>query len=151
MKIHITKAEYKTLLTMLDISDWIMSCMDVEENPKTVPFKKLEQKFLALAKQFHCEDLVELNKKYNTYYHTRKFEDESASMEFVDKYTNEIFWEELVNRLAKRDTIAQEGKEEFLKMETIERFEKIGKFEDKYNEEFYKHGLKNLKITTENK
>lgn len=50
MKIHITKAEYKQFLTMLDVADWVMSSRETAESPKTMPYKKLEQKFLAQGK-----------------------------------------------------------------------------------------------------
>lgn len=134
------------MLTMLDISDWVMSSMETEENPKTMPYKKVEQKFLALAKDFHCGNLVEYDKKQDKYYHTRQFEDDSESMAFVDDYTEEIFWEELAGKLSKRDFSQKVGELKFKEMNPTERFQNICEFEEKYNEEFQNHGLTRLKI-----
>ena len=68
--------------------------------------------------------------------------------EFVDAYDDYVFWEELVLRLGKRDiALKYENKaDEFRKLLMEERWEENNKEEEKYSEEFEKHGLERLKI-----
>jgi len=50
MKINITKSEYRLLLDVLSISDWVMNSHKIGKNPKSEPYKELEQKFMSFAK-----------------------------------------------------------------------------------------------------
>lgn len=148
MKVKLTRAEYIRLLHVLDIADWVIASHEVGETPESAPYKELEQTILAMAKKFKCEDLVEYEERYK-YSFTRKFEDESASMKFVEVFENISFWESLTDRLAKRDFLKEIGSEKFNELEPIERFRGLGRYEEKYSEEFEKNGLSGIRIEIE--
>ncbi len=144
MKINFTKKEYKALLTVLYISDWVMHSHDTELDPETQKYKDLEQKILSFAKDFGMDDCVERDAKLGGFFHTRNFEDEV--MKFIERYDDNSFWDELADRLADRDFLRKYGEEAILKMTPEERFQKYCDFEDKYNEEFEENGLENIRI-----
>ncbi|MCK5133464.1 MAG: hypothetical protein KAR40_15095 [Candidatus Sabulitectum sp.] len=145
---ELTRAEYIRLLHVLDTADWVIASHEVDETPESAPYKELEQTILAMAKEFNCEDLVEYDERYK-YSYTRKFEDESPSMKFIEVFENISFWDSLVDRLARRDFLKEIGSEKFNELEPMERFRKIGRYEEKYSEEFEKNGLSGIRIKIE--
>ena len=150
MKINITKKEYRLLLDVLSISDWVMGAHDEEPDPRIEPYKQLEQKFLAFAKDFGYEDLVEYEKKFEKYFPTKKYEDAGTDHIFIDEYDDNVFWQELCTRLAQRDMLEEFGEEQLSKMDI---FERIGLEDEKsfqYNNDFAENGLKNLVILKKN-
>ncbi|MEA2005081.1 MAG: hypothetical protein U9O50_02260 [Acidobacteriota bacterium] len=57
-----------------------------------------------------------------------------------------MFWDELIDRFAKRDFINKYGQEAIRKMDLEERFGKLQPFINKYEREFEKYGIENLII-----
>lgn len=149
MKLNLTKAEYKRLLDVLEIADWIIASREAKETPRTAPYKKLQQKLFTLAKEHECEDLVEYEEQFRSYIYTDKFDNESPSMKFIQEYNNDTFWDELIDRLARRDFILEVGQEKFEKLEPIERYKGISRYEDKYDKEFRENGLSGIRIEEE--
>lgn len=145
MKINLTKEEYKTLVKALFLANWVISAYEVGEKPAKKPFSKLEQKILSLAKDFGQDNLVEYDEDLKMYFNTRKFEDELLD-KFITPYDNYTFWEELIDRLSKRDLFSDYGQTELQKMEEKEIIEKLSQYEDIYSKEFEENGIENLKI-----
>lgn len=147
MKIEISKGEYKTLLQILEIADWVLnSCRD-EGDPRTKKHRILEQKLLSLADAMGCGDLVEA--RDGEFMQTKKYEDTMSAMGFIEEFENEAFWEELVDRLAWRDLVEELGEEGLRKMPLEESFERRQSFEKKYSDEFEEDGLSNLRLACE--
>lgn len=84
--------------------------------------------------------------KLDRYFFTGKMEDKSIARELIDEYDNNTFWDELVDRLAKRDFIGKYGRERVKKMDIKEFFKKLNPFEEKYSSEVRENGLENLEI-----
>jgi hypothetical protein len=74
MKINISKKEYRLLLDILSIADWVMNSYKVNDDPKIAPYKELKQKLLAFAKDFGFDNLVMYDKKMGKYYPTAEYE-----------------------------------------------------------------------------
>lgn len=136
MKINFTKEEFVTLLEMIDIANWVISANKVEKGPTEKPYKELEEKPFALSPEFGCEDKVKYSKELDGYYPTYFFEMESPHRNFIDEYNEETFWDELIDRLARRNVIRELGEKEFLNLEPIERFKVLGMHEEKWAKEF---------------
>lgn len=147
MKINITKKEYRLLLDVFSIATWVMNSHKYEPDPESVPYEDLEQKFMAFAKEFGFDNLVEYSKKMDKYFHTSEYEESESDMQFIDEFENDCFWDKLSSNLAKRDLLIEIGVEEFEKMEPIERFQKVDEIAEKYNEEFEKNGIRNLMVS----
>ena len=148
MKIDITKKEYRTLLDVLSIADWIIHAYHEGpgDKPETKKYRDLEQKFLVMAKDFGYENLIEYADDLKKYFPTREFDETSKFHGYIDEYSDESFWGDLSDRLASRDLIRKEGEEKLEKMDRDERFKKLCEIEDKYSEEFYTSGLDNVRV-----
>ena len=147
MKIDISKNEYRDLMDILSIADWVLNAYKEEDDPKTERYGELEQKFYAYAKEMGFDDLIEFAPELEMYFPTRKYEDTGKYWDFVDDFENDLFWDELIHRLVERDLIKQEGGvENVMKLSMEERIKKEAPLEKKYSAEFEANGLDNLKI-----
>lgn len=151
MKIHLTKKEYRLLLDILSIADWVMHAYKTEDDLRTDPYRKLEQKFMSYAKDFGYEDLIVYEKKFDKFFPTRKYEDQETERRFIDEYDEEVFWEELEDRMAQRDLIREKGRDKLMKMSPLDRMNAEYQIAEKYNREFTENGLKNLIIDQESR
>lgn len=149
MKIHITKKEYRKILDILAISEWVMNAHKYNEDKRCSPYKEIEQKLLSYAKQFGCDDIIQYDKSLKAYYPTRDFEENETSKEFIDEFVEETFWDELSSRLAMRDFVRNNERQLIEEMDPMEQMIKIGEYEEKYTDEFHKNGLENISIKKE--
>lgn len=147
MKIDLTRKEYRDLLDILAIANWVLNAHKVDREPRTARYDKLEQKLLALAKEMGYENLVEHAPEHNRYFPTREYEETSAAQAFITEYDNDSFWEEMTARLAERDLVRQlGGHDRIATLSPEELFEKLGKLEEYYGTEFSRNGLENLQL-----
>lgn len=146
MKIEITKEEYRTLLDVLHIADWVFHAYKTEEGADTEEFRNLEQKFLAMAKEMGFEPFVEYDPEMQKYFSSREYEETSSVMDAIVDYDNECFWDELTERLASRDLNLQEGRDKVMAMDFEERLIKTEALREKYAREFERQGLSRVVI-----
>jgi hypothetical protein len=146
MKIEITKEEYRTLLDVLHIADWVLHAYKTEEGPDTEEFRNLEQKFLAMAKEMGFEPFVEYDPEMQKYFPSREYEETSSVMDAIVDYDNECFWDEFTERLASRDLNLQEGRDKVMAMDFEERLIKTEALREKYAKEFERQGLSRVVI-----
>ena len=144
MKVTITKKEYRVLLDMLEVADWVLRSYKVEDDPETAEYLALEQKFLALAKDMEAGNLVDFDAETGNYQTSDVFEEQSRMMEFIDEYNNDVFWDELAERLALRDLVRAEGEERIRAMDFDERSEKVETLRGAYLDEFHANGITRL-------
>lgn len=146
MKIHLTKNEYRSLIEMLTMSEWVMHSHQLESNKDCKQHDLLIQKLLSYYKDFKCDDLVQHDKNDNKYYQTIVDEDDSPINDLIKEYETELFWDELTHRLARRDLAERLGEKEVAEMDPMKRFEGVSEESHKYHEEFEKAGVENLRI-----
>jgi hypothetical protein len=146
MKIEITKVEYRTLLDVLHIADWVLHAYKTEEGPETEEYRSLEQKIMSMAKEMGFEHFVEYDTEMKKYFPTREYEETSSVMDDIVDYDNECFWDELTERLASRDLILQEGRDKVMAMDFEERLIKTEALREKYAKEFEQQGLSRVVI-----
>ena len=137
MKINFTKKEYKHLVTMLEIADWVINAHHVDNQHKEC--KNLRTKVLSYAKDMGMGDCYV--KDGDEYYETREYEEKSEQMAFINEYDEQVFWEELISKLIDRDYQKEYGDEEVDFSMRIERHTKI---EQMYADEVNEYGIKNL-------
>jgi len=146
MKISINKKEYRLLLDMLYLSDWMLNSYKEGVEEKEAPYKLLRKKLLSYYKEMGAEDIVEYSKEFDDYFEVRKY-DETIHDRFIDPYEANVFWDELIHQLAKRDVInAVGGRASYHAMELEERISKVSAAEEHYANEFEIHGLDYLKV-----
>lgn len=146
MKIHFTKKEYRLLLDYLAIGQWVMHAYDTNVGEPDTEHDQLEQKILALAKEFGWEKLVHYDSTAKKYNPTREYEMAEEVTTFLEEYDDEVFWDELCSRLASRDLLKEKGEAELEKMDIAEQLSLEDEISEKYRDEFIKNGLKNLEL-----
>jgi hypothetical protein len=149
MKINITKKEYKTLLEVLEITDWILHAHKTDQPEESSSFRELEQKIFALAKDFGYGHLIEYDPELQRFFTTKEFEDTSRGMEFIEDFENDSFWEDLIERLVERDLIREMGEKKYLSLDPLDRVKEEEPFWEKYGDEFEALGVDRLEIVPE--
>ena len=146
MKINITKKEYRLLLDILYLGEWMLTAHDQEEAPEKKQYQDVVQKFYSYAEEMGYENLIKADKALNKYFETMEYEESSQVNEIIENYDNATFWDELVSGLALRDAQEIEGNDAFNKMSPDERIQLLYPLEEKYHEEFMANDLANLQI-----
>ena len=141
MSISMTPEQYKTLLLMTYLGNWMINSHQVETD-KT--FDTVASHVYSYAESFGLASLVELDGDNGQYYPTRELEELAAK--HMDAYDNETFWAELIERLSERDLVAKHGQTASENMTIEERFTNLEEFETRYDEEFETRGVERLTI-----
>ncbi len=141
MNISMTPEQYKTLLLMTYLGNWMINSHQVETD-KT--FDSVASHVYSHAESFGVVGLVEKDPDDGTYYPTRELEELTAG--HMDAYDNETFWAELIERLSERDLVAKHGQTASENMTIEERFTNLEEFETRYDEEFETRGVERLTI-----
>jgi len=146
MKIDLSRRDYQSLLTVLEIADWVLHAYSPDEPPEGTPLRALEQKVLALADEFGCGELVEFDAGEQRYWLTREYDELSDAVQFIEQFENDSFWDQLNDRLVERDLIRQLGEKAFKRLDSEEVAEKAEPYRRLYGEEFLSHGVDRLEI-----
>lgn len=145
MEIKLTKEQYENLLKIVYLGNWMINAIRLEDE-QIKKYDQVEQYIFSFAKDVGLEKYIEFDKKYNQFFPTREFEENPEMEQYRVEYDNEVFWQELADRLGTRDFIKEYGQEGIEKMDQKERFLKREEFIIKYEEEFEKNDIKNLEL-----
>ena len=144
MDIKFSKEELAKLVELIDIADWVLTSMDVEDDERKDAYVKLIQKIYAEAYKNGMTKAIEYDEEAKDYYPNDEWEESVQARDFIEEYEDATFWEELTYRLADRDIDRQlNGKTPKNVEEQIALFTKA---QIKYEEEFEKNDLENLEI-----
>lgn len=147
MQIELSTEEYRQLVDVLYLADWLLTAHKVGDDPRVEVYHQLVQKLYARAQEMGLSHLIEYAAEFDQYFPTRDFESGTPIHEFIDEYDDETFWDELTRRLAERDLLAQMGSwEKIQKLSTEDRIRKLGQLEEQYAAEFARSGLENLRL-----
>lgn len=146
MKIEFSKSEYRTLLEMLYLAEWMLTSHDEEPDPAKERHFLLCQKIYASAKAMGCDALIEKSKELRAFVPTQKLEELDSLRDAIETYNAETFWEELIDRLIERDmnallpTLTKEPST------PEEYWELAAPIEERYSAEFSTNGVRRLRI-----
>ena len=145
MKINFTKKQFETLLKIVYMGSWVANAnrTNTQGDEFIVKYEELEKYLLSFAKDFGLDRYVD-NSGGEIYPSIDLEEDEV--MDLIDEYDNDTFWEEIVDRFARRDFMRKYGNNVIDEMDTIERIEKEHQFLEKYRNEINKYGIERLEI-----
>ncbi len=146
MKINFTKKEYRLLLDIIYLGQWMVEAHETGSSPKSEKYDMVAQKIYSHAKEMDCEDLIEASKEMAGYFPTREYEDESGVHDIIDEYNSDNFWEALIERLTERDVRAECSSKNIRLNSVEEYYELRSPYEKKYAEEFEKFGIDRLAI-----
>jgi len=148
MEIKLTKEQYENLLKLVYLGNWMVNAIrsGAEGDEQIEKYNEIEQYIFSFAKEAGLEEYIEFDEKYNRFFPTADFEEDPEIEKYLQDYNDEIFWQELADKLGTRDFIREYGKEAIDKMDQEERFIKLQEFIIKYEEEFEENGIENLEI-----
>ena len=145
MKINFTKSEYRILLDVIYISDWILHAHYTEDRNDTKEYSGLFQKLMSYAKDMGCEDLVDFDKQQKNYAESFLFEEESPAPGYIEEFEDDSFWSELISRLARRDALIELKVDNPEDIDTETLYTAIFKAEEKWSKEFETYGLDRIR------
>lgn len=142
MKETFSPQEYARLLELLQLGMRAVMGREGGTSPHFDRYSDIEQKLLSLAERYGCGELVDVGGD-GKLIPSAKIEADETLRQVVGEADNDIFWHELVARLADRDlgveqtTAALGGKEG----PPINADARLKEIEDNYWAEFQKHDL----------
>lgn len=145
MKIDISREEYRILIEMLFIANWVLTAREEQDRPETQSFRDLEQKFFAMADEMGYSKLIENAPSLKGFFPTREWE-ESGVMQWIDEYNEDNFWDYLADKLASRD-LAEQLQLEPDQVPSEEMMGQLHELQQWYDSEFYQNGLNHLRIS----
>jgi len=143
IQIKLSKEQFKSLMELIVLGN----CITYEEWVSKRELKKYEELTQFLLKytvENKLKNIAIYDKEDDKYYFSSAIEKKIAK--YVNEFEDKLFWLELISRLADRDCIEKYGESELKKMSFDEWVEKRKPFLKKYLEEFWKRGIKNLRI-----
>ena len=145
MKINFTKKEYRLLLDMVEIAEWVLSAHKSKPSDEVEKYSELYQKILSRAKEIGFENLIVYDKNLEEYLATTEYE-KSEHMRYIKEFEDDVFWDAVPHRLAVRDLVKQVGEKKYAEMEFEERALKLVELESIYYKELEEHGIDNLRF-----
>jgi hypothetical protein len=144
MQINLEASEYKALQELVEIGDWVLHAFKTDRPEETTAHGNVLQKLYALAREAGCEDRVQYDPNLKEYFPAGELD--KAAMQYIDEYDNDIFWDELTERLAQRDLEKQHGQAQMPKLPFDKRFDALELRCQTYADEFHENGLANLRL-----
>ncbi|MBL9216150.1 MAG: hypothetical protein JNG83_11795 [Opitutaceae bacterium] len=146
MKASFTAKEFRQLLELVHLGMWTVTGYQGEDTPAARRYFDFDQRLLEMATAMGCADLVEKNPDGSLQPSAKLSEDERLR-EIQNEFQNDVFWHELVTRLADRDLAGEQAKR-VIETPGVEpppsSDEQLKKIEDRYWAEFEKNDLANI-------
>ncbi|MCF3649568.1 hypothetical protein [Synoicihabitans lomoniglobus] len=142
MKVSFTQKEYARLMELVHLGMRAVMSRQGGESPHFERYAGIEQKILGLAEVFGCSDRVDVGGD-GKLIPAAKIDEDQHLRKIVGEADNDVFWHELVARLADRDL----GVEQTMSALTgkdgppINADARLKEIEDAYWAEFEKHDL----------
>ena len=133
MTIDLTEKEFRRLLDMVYIGNWILnSCRD---NDRFEDYDLLEEKLFALCPEHGMRSLVQRWRGRS--YPSRAFE-EGGIHEAIADYEDAVFYDILAEELSRRDMDAERIPQEDM--------DELSRRMEEYYTEFEENGIDNIKV-----
>lgn len=148
MPIHFTKEQYLTLMKMAYLASWLMNAHRTDDT--ITEYKDLDEMIFKHAKEYGLGEYADDESVGDQRcYPTRAFEEGFHLHDLIDDYDNETFWDELEDRFVFRELLRRYDIEALQQMDWQTRYKKRDEFVEKYEKEFFHHGIDRLEIVAE--
>ena len=148
MKASFTAKEYRQLLELVHLGMWAVTSYQGEDTAAAKRYFDFDQKLLDLAIDAGCADLVEKHED-GSLQPSPKLSEDDRVREIQNEFQNDVFWHELVARLADRDLAGDQAKRG-LETPGVEpapsNDELLKRIEARYWDEFEKNDLANVVV-----
>ena len=147
MHLRFTEEELDTLVEMVSLAAEVASWNERPGSEEGVAsYEALEEKVLEKAKHSGHGEHIGFDEEKQRHHLTPEYQDGSFYQQCYDEFRNEVFWEELVIRLADRDLARAVGMEAWTKMSEEDRRAQTQNLEKRYWEEFSKNGIDRVAV-----
>lgn len=149
LNIELTGKQYFALLKAVYLGNWIANANrdGSADDPHKDEYETIEDYIFSFAKHFGFDEYVDNDDADRSkFYPTRKFEEGTDVNELHDEYDEETFWDELCDRLGKRDFARKYSKEERKNMSDEEHFIKLQECAIAWEEEAENNGIERLEM-----
>lgn len=143
MTLDLTPAQYETLLKLVYLGEWMSNGIRLEED-RDEKVHQAVQHFYSYAEEAGAAPFIEYDKEYRQYIPTRALDEDADTTRFRDEYDDEVFWDELIEKLSLRDFMQMYGDQAWYRSGGDETSELQGGYIKKYVDEFEKNGVENL-------
>lgn len=140
MDISFTNEQYQALLKSVFLSAWMAQAR--KAGSEREEFHQIRDHLCSFAAESGAGALVE--KRKGSYEPTRVLDD--ALRPIIEEYEDGCFWDQLIERLANRDLLAEHGADGLEKLDQDEYDSQMEERESVYEEEFNDFGLDRLQI-----
>lgn len=148
MKASFTAKEYRQLLELVHLGMWVVTGYQGEDTAAAKRYHAIDQRLMELAAPMGCADLVE-EREDGTLQPAPKLAEDERLKEIQSEFQNDVFWHELVQRLADRE-LGTETARRGLETPGLEpppsSDDLLKKIEDRYWKEFEKNDLANVVV-----
>jgi len=148
MKVSFTAKEYRQLLELVHLGMWAVTAYQGEDTAAAKRYFALDQRLLGMATDLGCADLVE-EREDQTMQPAPKLAEDDRVRDIQSEFQNDVFWHELVQRLADRDAAGEQNKRA-LETPGVEpppsRDEQLKQIETRYWDEFEKNDLAHVVV-----
>ena len=138
---QLTDEDIKQFTKYLFIGNWIITGTKDEINKKDDVFY---QKMLKSIRDKTNIKEIEKDKKSNLFYFRNDVE--NKFLESIDEYNEDIFFEELIDRLTKRDFVETYNEDEIKKMNEIKFNKLFDVIQEKYIKEIDVNNIQRIRI-----
>ncbi|MCX6560487.1 MAG: hypothetical protein NTZ26_08220 [Candidatus Aminicenantes bacterium] len=142
MDIKLSRAQYETLMRLVYLGNWMVN--GFRDKDKDSDTDALENYIYAKARDFGLGDRITYDEEADAHFPTET--QESEWLADLDDGKNDLFWDELMYRLADRDLVARFGEANVDAMSAEERKRMEDELADLYYKEFEKNGLDKLQL-----
>jgi len=149
IEIKLTDEQYENLIKLVYLGTWMINGIRTPDD-LVEKYEDLAHYIYSHAKREIRDKYFEFDEESKRLIPTREFEEDPELDEIIDDYNEEVFWNELIFRLAGRDLLKKYGEDAIRNMSLEERAEKEYPLLQMYEEEFIKNGIKNLEIRRTN-
>ena len=140
IQIDFSEAQLKTLLKLVYLGNWMVNSFQTDDIEDECD--DLESYLLSFAAEAGLENFVCKENGNQRKYPSSELED--ILNVYIDRYNNDSFWDELIERLAWRDFARRYGEDAKKEMRQSERLRKIDPIVKKYIDEFSESGIENI-------
>jgi len=144
--LKMSKEDYQLLLKHVFIANWVLTATKETRDKKLEEF---HQKILKFIKTNQIEDKIEKDKAQNVYFINENLEEKY--LEEIDEYNQDIFIEELIDQLTKKELVKNYTEEELSHMSETKFHKAFDLIQEKYISEVEKNGMKNIDFIEQKK
>ena len=140
MKIGFTKKQFRQLVQLAFIGDWIINGYRTEDFIEES--QDLLDYLISNCSKMGLDDIIDYDKKSKRNISSEEFKEDCLN--YIDQYSSNDFWEHLCVSLAERDLKKEYSVEEIKNFEKDEFLDKLYKIVSFYSGDFRKNGLDNI-------